>query len=307
MTRSITELLGQAHAGPGQSVNGLQVFGIRWEVPSGPDYLTLDEALVAKTLEITEINEGGSVPLLKVKNHGGTPVFLMAGEQLIGAKQNRVLNVSLMVPGKEETTIPVSCVEAGRWGYRSPKFTSQGTMSHGLLRKLMSRHAEEGYRAGAMPFSKQGEVWSEVARKLRAVKSVSPTAALDQAYADHHKELTQAVSDLQPAKDCAGAVFAVGGQIAAADVFDRPETLGKLWPKLIRAYTLDALEHRSAPTGPVTREAVQAWLSLAPSAQASTFKSPGLGDDIRLQRSGLRGAALWVESRPVHVELFADS
>jgi hypothetical protein len=40
------------------------------------------------------------------------------GEQLVGAKQNRILNMTVLVAAETEVTIPVSCVERGRWGYR---------------------------------------------------------------------------------------------------------------------------------------------------------------------------------------------
>src|ERR1700680_626449 len=82
-------------------------------------YQTLDEALEAKTVEVLEVSEGGSVPNLAVRNTGTRPILLVIGEELIGAKQNRVLNTSLLVPAESELKIPVSCVERGRWSYRS--------------------------------------------------------------------------------------------------------------------------------------------------------------------------------------------
>src|SRR3954466_641475 len=77
----------EAHA-----AGGLQVFGLRWHHDKDLTYSTLDDALAAETLEVTEVSDGGSVPTLKVINKADAMVFLMAGEQLVGAKQNRVLN-----------------------------------------------------------------------------------------------------------------------------------------------------------------------------------------------------------------------
>jgi len=63
---------------------------------SGPVYLTLQEALDQQQLKITEIDKGGSVPELKVTNTAAEYVLLLDGEELIGAKQNRVLNTTVL-------------------------------------------------------------------------------------------------------------------------------------------------------------------------------------------------------------------
>ena len=47
---------------------------------------------------------------------------MLDGEELIGAKQNRILNTTVLVAAHTEVTIPVSCVEQGRWGYRGRQF-----------------------------------------------------------------------------------------------------------------------------------------------------------------------------------------
>src|SRR5438105_6220871 len=88
-----------------------------------PAYVTLDQALEQRTVTIDEVSEAGSVPELKVVNRGVLPVLLVDGEELVGAKQNRVLNLTILVAPGTTTVIPVSCVEAGRWSRRSASFT----------------------------------------------------------------------------------------------------------------------------------------------------------------------------------------
>ena len=52
-----------------------------------------------------------------------SPVLLVDGEELIGAKQNRVLNLSILIPAKQRCVIPICCVEAGRWRAASREFS----------------------------------------------------------------------------------------------------------------------------------------------------------------------------------------
>src|SRR5262245_43631662 len=105
---NLVERLQSVRVGEAVEAGGLRVFGLYWEQPPGPEYLTLDDALAGQALEVVEVSEGGSVPQLKVINRGERRAFLMAGEQLAGGKQNRVLNASLMVEGQAEVPIPVS-------------------------------------------------------------------------------------------------------------------------------------------------------------------------------------------------------
>ncbi|MFI5460597.1 MAG: ARPP-1 family domain-containing protein [Isosphaerales bacterium] len=304
MTRPLSELWQTVQVMEPQQDSGLQVFGLRWQSESTLSYSTLDEALAAGTLEVTEVTEGGSVPTLKVVNRADAMAFLMAGEQLIGSKQNRVLNVSIMAPAQTTLSVPVSCVEAGRWNYRSAKFASGGTSSHGLLRKMLSKQTGKNYRDSGQPSSDQGAVWGEVARKLGAMGSASPSQAFDQVYKDHQTRLGELVGRMSPPDGCHGVIFAVGGQIAGADLFDRPATLSKLWSKLVRAYALDALE--TGLTETTTAEVVSRWVHSAAVARAEPFPSPGLGRDFRLEAPGLFGSALVVDDQAVHVELFAE-
>lgn len=303
MVQQLADILGTIQVDQPRTAGGLQVFGLRWNRHNGIAYSTLDEALAAGTLEVSEISDGGSVPVLKLINKSDRKAFLLAGEQLIGAKQNRVLNTSLLVGEHSELPIPVSCVEAGRWAYRSPKFGSSGTSSHSILRSKMSKHVSDGYRLCQAPVSKQDEVWSEVSRKLGAMGSASDSSALEQAYEDKGLRLGDILGQLPAPEGCHGAVFVFGGQVRGLDLFDQPATLGKLWPKLIRSYAIDALEAESA--GPLDQAAVNHWLQTAAQARAEPFKSPGLGQDIRIEAKDLVGAGLMVDDQPVHVELFA--
>ena len=253
-----------------QQNGSLQVFGLRNNSTSPLTYTTLDEALGEKILEVSEVNEGGEVPNLTVTNKGETQVFLMAGEELIGAKQNRVLNASFVVGGQSEVQVPVSCVEQGRWSYASRQFGSAGSAAHGKLRAKLSGFAGAAYKRVGRPTSDQGQVWAAVSEKLDELASPSGTGALHQAYLDHQTSLDEFYVKLSPPEGALGAVFVIGGRIAGVDVFDQVSTLQKLWRKIVRSYALDALEKTKRQDG-LSRDDVHAWLEKAVDEQLFTL------------------------------------
>ena len=130
------------------------------------------------TLRVEELSEGGSVPELRVVNEGTLPVLILEGDELVGAKQNRVVNSSVLVAADSELILPVSCVERGRWSYRSRAFTSGPGSPHIALRRLKSRSVHDSLKRGRGHRSDQGSVWAEVDRKARLHEASSPTHAL---------------------------------------------------------------------------------------------------------------------------------
>ena len=282
----------------------LHVFGLSWEQARPVDYLTLDQALADEVTAISEVSEGGSVPRLLVINRSDRSVLLMAGEQLIGAKQNRVVNTSVMVGARTEFPVPVTCVEQGRWSYRSRGFRTSGTSSHHALRVMMTKHVHASYKTFGQADSDQGAVWREVARKLRHFEHRSPSGALHDAYESVEARLKRFHDDLTPGESWSGALFCFGDSIVGADLFDKPSTLRLLWPKLVRAYAFDSLEGERH--GTVERSAVEEWLSGLSRTAVDSFPSEGIGTDVRLEGDRLVGAMLLVDEAPVHVQAFAD-
>jgi hypothetical protein len=305
-TPNILESLTSAEIAGVWQAAGLQVFGLRWPAGNGHDYVTLDEALQEQVLDVTEIDEGGRVPTIKLKNKSERMVFLMAGEELVGGKQNRVLNASMMVPAQGEMPIPVTCVERGRWGYKSRKFGSASTSSHSHLRMMMSKQVSGSYKAVGAPRADQGAVWNEVARKMRKMGSSSSSDALHDLFRDYAEKLDALIAQFSLPEDCNGAAFAISGKIVGADLFDKPSTLKKLWTKLVRGYAADALEDPQEKSAPLEPARVAEWLKSARSAKQHWFDSPGIGKDVRIEGEHLIGATLVVDERPIHLELFRE-
>jgi hypothetical protein len=138
MTEIINDYLNRVQIGAEQSYKNLTVFPVLSDYVIPFDYLTLDEALSKDLIEVVEIDEGGSVPELKVINKSEKMVLILDGEELVGAKQNRIVNTTILIPAMEKVVIPVSCVEEGRWSYDTERFHSEERIMAPMMRAAIA-------------------------------------------------------------------------------------------------------------------------------------------------------------------------
>jgi len=220
----------------------LAVFPLFSPAGGGVEYLLSDEAITAGSVNVEEVSEGGSVPNLLVTNVSNSKVLFLEGEELRGAKQNRVLNTSVLVAAHSKTTIPVSCVEQGRWRYRSRQFVSGDSHSSSKLRHYLKQSVSESLKAGRGHASDQMAVWGEVSRQMSSLSSSSETGAMADTYESYRERVKEFRERLKYVEGATGVVIAVGKQVVALDLFDKPSTCRKVWDRLLTGVVMDALE-----------------------------------------------------------------
>ena len=268
------------------------------------DYITLDEAMAAGTVQVTEVSEGGSVPELQFVNGGDKAVLLLDGEELVGAKQNRALNLTILVPPKSTIVIPVSCVEQGRWGYRGRDFkaSDKAQFAEGRARKAASVSFAMGAGRGRM--SDQGDVWDSISEKMSRMEVRSETMAMEDTYESVRPRLNEFIGAFSAQDGQVGALFTINGEISGLDLFDSSDTIRKLMPKLVGSYAMDALD-RFNPVTEAPRDGVaQEFLKVVAAAQVSAHPAVGMGTDLRFQSQFVAGGALEAEERIVHLCAF---
>jgi len=307
----ITDTISSIKLGEPTTFRNLTIFPV-FGRGVAPDYATLDEALANKFAKVTEVSEGGSVPDLKFINDSGSSVFLMEGEELVGAKQNRTLNLSILIPANRTVSIPVSCVERGRWHRASVEFSSapRAQYAEGRARKMAQVSAS--LQSKGTRHSNQGAVWQDIDEKSSRLKTSSRTAAMADIFDQHSTSLEEYVKFCAPEEGQVGAVFTIDGKVSGFELFDSADTLKKLWPKLMRSYGLDALdragsggEKQEKPGSDVGPDDVEAFLQRVSAGETKQYAAVGEGDDIRLANTGLTGAALAARGRVIHLSAFA--
>lgn len=272
-----------------------------------PPYATLDDALAAGSCRVSEVSEAGVVPELSFENLAVKPVLLLDGEELVGAKQNRVLNLTILVAGQLKITIPVSCVEQGRWRYRSTQFSSGGRKLYARARAVKMATVSASMAREGSRHSDQGRIWDEIAEKSSRMSVHSDTGAADALYDQQQDQLGKFRAAFAPASGQVGAVFAINGQIAGLELFDAQATFAKVMKKLVESYALDALDVDVPKASTVPPEIVHDFLQQIATAEPRTFKAVGVGNDLRVQTKRIVAAGLEAEGRIVHLSAFANA
>ena len=205
------------------------------------DLLVLDEAMPKKLVAIKEV-DGGSVNNLTLTNKADKPLFLLAGEVILGGKQDRIIGSNTIIPAKTTQTVPVFCVEHGRWNGTTTEFTTANALAHGRLR-------------GHASFDTQQDVWNEVATKNQARKTTSST--------DTYRKVAQAEADR---KSLVGFAVALDGKVATIDRFRSPALFAKLEGKLVRSYITEAIDVKPTGKKPPTVDDVKTFIADAEKA-----------------------------------------
>ena len=296
----LAQVLDQFDFGPPLTFANLTMMPLLHRGHQEAAYLTLEEALVTGRFRVTEVSDGGHVPELRVRNDLETAVLLLDGEELVGAKQNRVVNLTILVPAHASLTIPVSCVEAGRWHHVSDAFagSERALFAEGRARK--TQQVSHSLAMGEAAHADQGDVWDRISHRVALSGAHAPTAAMADVFEARHKDVEDYVRALQPVEGQAGAAIAIGGRLAGIEWFDSPATLHKLLTKIV-SYALDAAFAPQADAAPpIDAGAVREWVERLSAHQPQTHDAVGLGEALRWDTPGMTAAGLLLDTRLIH-------
>jgi len=220
----------------------LTVFLVHAENQDERNFLTLDEGLTKGLVKVTEL-EQEQVGELRFENQSDRPLYLQEGERLYGGKQDRTIAVSLVVPPKSgKVGVPTFCIEQSRWHEGDKGRTFGFTVNPAL--------APKGVRGAAKVEDNQSRVWecvgaqkkSAVTKSLASNTNSSANELLDaprvQKISDEYAQALGKALDKH--RDTVGVVIVVNGQIEEADVYPNHALLGKLYPRLVRSYAVQA-------------------------------------------------------------------
>lgn len=273
-------------------------------------YQLLADALEAGTVQVAEVGTG-SVPEVAVENGGDTDVLVLDGEQLVGAKQNRTISRTVVLPAHATTSIPVSCMEQGRWRFSSKRFAHTRAHSPSKVRRharkveMSCTEAMLAARPGTLSQA-QGAVWREIAGCLEALGGGSSTGALDSLYELKGRDLEEWSQHFPWVDDQVGLLAFWGDRPLGLDLIGGHRLYARLHKQLVRGYIMDALTAGRARSDRLGQESATLFFERVKRATRTRAPTVGRGE-YRVLSSGVMGGELTDTCGLVHLSAFPTS
>lgn len=279
---------------------GLDLFPLRWRQPQEVQLLPLRTAIDAGNAVISEVSADGKVPELKLKNRAKLPILVPEGEVIVGLKQNRVVNLSLIAPPNEQTIIPVSCVERGRWDGRHHR-PVEFTVAPLAVRSVKLRSVRDQRRVSGGFQSNQMAVWESVGLLEEQTGIDSDTDSL--ADIRPNGDLSEQIESFRLPDAAAGLCVAANGQVLSVDLLVSPEHLRPRLGSMLQSYAIEAMRRRTNDWSRCTTsaDAVRRFLHALAGAARTAPSAVALGDELEFPTDSVSGGALMYEGALAHL------
>jgi hypothetical protein len=304
---ALKSLIRRLEIGRAYHQSGLTVFPLRLRRSQSSQVLTMGEALRRGDLIIREKRKA-QVSRLQVRNQGASPVFLMAGEIILGGKQNRIVRSDVLLPGRSGVVeIDVYCGEQDRWQGGKVAFQSSTSLTSPSLRRMAAGSAS------------QDGIWREIDTRLEQAEVKSSTRNYHEIYDDQkvqrHVERCLEAFRKVPRSDTVGVAVFRGHRVLGVELFSDDDLFARLWPKICRSYAADLAtpmpepylrEKRRWPwPGQPGKSSVRRMLDNVLNAGFQRVANPGVGTYWNLNRT-VTGNALEYDGSLVHATVFPD-
>ncbi len=239
-------------------------------------------AMEEGSLVIEEI-DGGVVSKLKARNLGSKPALLIGGEGVKGAKQDRIINITMVVKAAAEIEVPVSCVERGRWRYSGEQVAKSQGFASAKIRRDVTGDIAENLKHGSRSFaSDQDMVWHNVAEISARSGTESETESLHEMCEVMRGDLEHVRSKLPFPKGAVGVAFFVMGKLVSIDIFPDTGILKDYWDDIVESVAMEAVlaeegaenNKKRAPRKDVAVKRVSKIIKSSLSCDVKVDKSP---------------------------------
>lgn len=271
------------------------------------DYISGVKAMNEKKVIVTEKSEAGSVNNIIVKNLSDKYLFFSDGDILLGAKQNRVVNISMLIAPNSETNVTVSCIERGRWSRVSSSFTPSDFIIPRSIRAHKHRSLSENLLKHNQFYANQHDVWNRVNDfHFRAGFNNSPTSDLHSGLDAVKESFEEYLNNFKPDQEANGLAVFFDDNLVSIDVFNRDDIYRDYFPRLIHSSATETYylhEKQINLTEALAIEKVNQLLSKLDTQKYVEKANPGVGTLKNFTDETISGFMLNYENHLIHLAI----
>jgi len=268
------------------------------------DYLSLGIASAKILIELKEISDGGSVNDIYVINHSDKFVFIMDGDIIEGAKQNRIINTSVLLAPKSKTKVQVSCIEQGRWNPVSDSFKPSDYTATTTLRMQKNKDVAVNLGFNASHYADQENVWNIVSEKLSDLDIDSKTSNLSDAMKDKREEYKIFSDEFKRDDSVNGLALFKGNKLIGMDLFNSSKVYQDYFCKILKGAAMEFSNNNSPENKIVESEIKYKTLEIIDKIEVmetKSFKGIGVGTEERFEAEKLTGFQLIYDNKLIHL------
>jgi len=204
-------------------------------------FLSVHRAYEKNLLKVEEVSDEGNVNSLLLTNFSDVYIFIMDGDILKGAKQNRVVNTSILVAPKDKKIIPVSCVEQGRWSRGGRDFKPSEEVAYRKIRELKNKdiYHNSASQSGKYNVDQSG-VWDLVRNSLDDLGEHSATASHSDAFEFKRKDFDKMTAGFSRDDKANGLAYFINGKLCGIEIFNREDVYGDYFGRMLQSIAMDA-------------------------------------------------------------------
>ena len=187
------------------------------------------------------LHETESVGSLLVENLSLKPLLVLNGEIFDGAMQDRVANEPVLIPSKTSVEINVSCVEQGRWSYKTKAFRRGKNMFNYHSKGVKDLH-NNSFKHNQPSGSIQSNVWSSISDKQRRMGVFSRTGSINDTYEKYEESLQELREEIIEQDNQIGLLVMIPGKYIGIDLFTNKAIFKHYKERLYSSHLIELLE-----------------------------------------------------------------
>lgn len=286
-----------------QSYENMSVIGIK----SNKNYNNIDILPLKKGLQmgLVKIDElkNADVNKLNVTNNAITPLLILDGEELIGAKQNRIANATYIIPPKTNMQIRVSCTEAGRWKYTTNHFKYSGHFAEANLRKAKAQDVTKSLKTSGTRKSNQARIWNHISEVSNNLKVESKTSAMREIYTNNKAKINKYLDNFKDENNTIGSIILINNEVSGIELLFNTTLYKENHRKLIESYIPEAIQRKNEDHNNKSID-VDEFINEIITSKIEEYKPDGIGVDVRVESEDIIGSTILLENNPINASFF---